>query len=184
MRRKKKTSGVATYDEVWKGMRNDLRKAPRGIVELIFSLDTYLFLACFVGVPTIYYVGTALLFSYLPARLYGVAKQSWVWDTLLGLLLATIAMLYLWGKFVRPRRVRADRLKRLKVLRARLDTIRGKVGQLLARNGKNHPETGYAYQALGKTLEALGEGEQARQAYQQGREILRETLGAAHPDAN
>jgi hypothetical protein len=125
VRRRKENPGVATYGEVWKGLKSDLRKAPRGLFELIFSLDTYLLLGCFVAVPTIYYVGTALLFSYLPGRLYGAVKQSWVWDSLLGLLLGTIAVLYLWGKYVRPRRKRAEKFKRLKAIRAELARIRG-----------------------------------------------------------
>jgi len=187
VRRKKENPGVATYDEVWSGLKSDLRKAPRGIMELIFSLDTYLLLACLVGVSTIYYVGTALLFSYLPGRLYGAAKQSWVWDTLLGLLLATIAGLVIRGK-VKHRQETKKKARREAKLKEELGMekcrLQAQVLAKLAEKGRLHPETGYAYQALGKTLEALGESEQARQAYQQGRDIFRETLGAAHPEAN
>jgi len=141
VRRRKENPDVVTYGEVWKGLKSDLRKAPRGFFELIFSLDTYLLLACFVAVPTIYYVGTALLFSYLPGRLYGAVKQSWVWDSLLGLLLGVIAGLYLWGKFVQPRREQAERLRRYKRLRAELGPIQERVAEVIMRRGKEgHPE--------------------------------------------
>jgi hypothetical protein len=50
--------------------------------------------------------------------------------------------------------------------------------------GRNHPETGYAYRELGKNLEALGQREQARQVHLQEREIFRETMGVASPEAS
>jgi hypothetical protein len=54
---------------------------------------------------------------------------------------------------------------------------------VIEEKGRNHPETGYAYRELGKNLEALGQREQARQVHLQEREIFRETLGAASPEA-
>jgi len=182
VRRRKENPDVVTYGEVWKGLKSDLRKAPRGFFELIFSLDTYLLLACFVAVPTIYYVGTALLFSYLPGRLYGAVKQSWVWDSLLGLLLGVIAGLYLWGKFVQPRREQAERLRRYKRLRAELGPIQERVAEVIMRRGKNHPETGYAYRELGRKYRELGQLKQARRVHREESGIFRETLGEGHPE--
>ena len=54
----------------------------------------------------------------------------------------------------------------------------------MEEKGRNHPETGYAYRELGKNMEALGQREQARQVHLQEREIFRETLGAASPEAS
>ena len=54
----------------------------------------------------------------------------------------------------------------------------------IEEKGRNHPETGYAYRELGKNLEALGQREQARQVHLQEREIFRETMGAASPEAS
>ena len=182
MRRRKKNPDVATYGEVWKGLKSDLRKAPRGLFEIIFSLDTYLLLACFVAVPTIYYVGTALLFSYLPGRLYGAVKQSWVWDSLLGLLLTTMAGLYMWGKYVQPRRKQAERLRRLQRLRGELGKILERVAEVVAEKGKKHPETGYVYRELGTKYRELGQLRQARRVHREESEIFRETLGEGHPE--
>ena len=72
-----------------------------------------------------------------------------------------------------------------------MDALRQRTGELQANlirvieeKGRNHPETGYAYRELGKNLEALGQREQARQVHLQEREIFRETLGAASPEAS
>jgi hypothetical protein len=71
-----------------------------------------------------------------------------------------------------------------------LDAVRQRTGELQANlirvieeKGRNHPETGYAYRELGKNMEALGQRDQARQVHLQEREIFRETLGAASPEA-
>lgn len=184
MRRRKASPPVATPEEVWAGIKSGLWGAPRALVENLFSLDTYFFIAAMLAVSAIYIVGTALLFSYLPARLFGATEGSWGWDLLLGLLLGTMGWLYLQGKYVQPRQERAERRRRLRVLRAELGPRRERVREMVVRRGQNHPETGYAYRELGKNLEALGQREQARQVHLQEREIFRETLGVASPEAN
>jgi hypothetical protein len=69
-------------------------------------------------------------------------------------------------------------------LRRRTGELQANVLRVIEEKGKNHPETGYAYRELGKNMEALGQREQARQVHLQEREIFRETLGAASPEAS
>ena len=174
---------VATLGEVGRG----LMEVPKVVGQMLImpsfwfcSLLMTLVLALYVLVP-------GLLFNYLPMRLFGVIQGTPEFDAMLGILLATIAGLVIRGK-VKRRQETKKKARREAKLKEELGIekcrLQAQVLAKLAEKGRLHPETGYAYQALGKTLEALGEGEQARQAYQQGREILRETLGAAHPEAN
>ena len=78
-----------------------------------------------------------------------------------------------------------------KCLADKVDALRQRTGELQANlirvieeKGRNHPETGYAYRELGKNMKALGQREQARQVHLQEREIFRETLGEASPEAS
>ena len=102
MNPKKTDTQVASLEEVWHGMQHDMRNAPRGLFKLIFSLDTYLILTVFVGIPTIYYGGTALLFNYLPARLFRAKEGSVVGDLALALMLFFVLGIYFWSKLRMP----------------------------------------------------------------------------------
>ena len=174
---------AATLGEVGRGLMN----LPRDVGQMLImpgfwlcGLMMTLAMALCVLVP-------GLLFNYLPMRLFGVIQGTPEFDAMLGILLATIAGLVICGKVKRRQEAKKKARRETKFkeeLGMEKRRLQAQVLAKLAEKGRLHPETGYAYQALGKALEALGEGEQARQAYQQGREILRETLGAAHPEAN
>jgi len=179
VRRGKADSQAATLEEVWEGMKS----LPRDILVIALMPSTWLCFLLMTIFLSLYVLVPALLLDYLPARLFGYTKGTGRLDSALGLLLATMAGLYLWGKFVQPRRERGGRLKRLRVLRAELGTIRDRVGEVLARNGKNHPETGSAYRELGKKYRELGQLRQARRVHREESEIFRETLGDGHPEA-
>jgi hypothetical protein len=69
-------------------------------------------------------------------------------------------------------------------LRQRTVELQANLLRVIEEKGRNHPETGYAYRELGKNMEALGQREQARQVHLKEREIFRETLGAASPEAS
>jgi hypothetical protein len=125
----------------------------------------------------------ALLLSYLPSRLFGATKGTVGLDLSLGILLSVIGGLIIRGK--------VNRAREKKRLADKVDGLRERTGELqfnlirvIEEKGRNHPETGYAYRELGKNLEALGQREQARQVHLQEREIFRETLGAASPEAS
>ena len=159
-----------------------MKRLPRDILVIALMPSTWLcfllmtvFLALYVLVP-------ALLLDYLPARLFGYTKGTGRLDGALGLLLATIAGLYLWGKYVRPRRERAERLRRYQRLRAELGPIRERVTEVVARKGRNHPETGYVYRELGTKYRELGQLRQARRVHREESGIFRETLGEGHPE--
>jgi hypothetical protein len=124
----------------------------------------------------------ALLLSYLPSRLFGVTKGTFGLDLSLGILLSVIGGLIIWGKVNRAREKKrlADKVGGL---RQRTGELQANLIRVIEEKGRNHPETGYAYRELGKNLEALGQREQARQVHLQEREIFRETLGAASPEA-
>jgi hypothetical protein len=125
----------------------------------------------------------ALLLSYLPSRLFGATKGTFGLDLSLGILLSVIGGLIIWGKV---NRVRENRRSAVKVdgLRQRTVELQANLLRVIEEKGRNHPETGYAYRELGKNMEALGQREQARQVHLKEREIFRETLGAASPEAS
>jgi hypothetical protein len=169
--------------EAVQNMKEDVLSLPKTVLELLLSPATYLVLVLIVGIPLIFYTSFALLFDYLPARAFGYTKGTQQLDIGLWTVLSIIGGLVIWGK--------VNRAREKKRLADKVDGLRQRTGELQANllrvieeKGRNHPETGYAYRELGKNMEALGQREQARKAYQQGREIFRETLGAASPEAS
>jgi hypothetical protein len=124
----------------------------------------------------------ALLLSYLPSRLFGYTKGTQQLDIGLWIVLSVIGGLIIWGKVNRAREKRrlADKVYGLN---KRTGKLQANLIRVIEEKGRNHPETGYAYRELGKNLEALGQREQAWQAHLQERDIFRETLGAASPEA-
>jgi hypothetical protein len=179
MRRKAMSSEVATPGEVWENMK----RVPLGIFQLMIFPATWLCFALIILLGALYVMVPALLLSYLPSRLFGATKGTFGLDLCLGILLSVIGGLIIWGK--------VNRAREKKRLAAKVDGLRQRTGELqtnlirvIEEKGRNHPETGYAYRELGKNLEALGQREQARAVHLQEREIFRETLGAASPEAS
>jgi hypothetical protein len=170
---------AATMGEVGRG----LMELPKVVGQMLIMPGFWLCGLMMTVAMALYVLVPGLLFSYLPMRLFGVMEGTPGFDALLGILLATIAGLVIWGKVNRRQEVKREARRKDKLWQE-TNRLQAEVLAKLADKGRLHPETGYAYQALGKNLEALGERERARQAYQQGREIFRETLGAAHPEAN
>jgi tetratricopeptide (TPR) repeat protein len=158
-------------------------RIPKGVVEMLLCPSTYLVFALFVAIPLVYYTSFALLFDYLPARAFGYTKGTQQLDIGLWIVLSIIGGLFIWGKVnrVREKKRLADKVDGL---RQRAVELQANLIRVIEEKGRNHPETGYAYRELGKNMEALGQREEARQAYQKSREILEQTLGATHPDAN
>ena len=179
MRRKSASPEVATPAEVWENMK----RVPLGIFQLMIFPATWLCFALIILLGALYVMVPALLLSYLPSRLFGATKGTFGLDLCLGILLSIIGGLIIWGKV---NRVRENRRSAVKVdgLRQRTVELQANLLRVIEEKGRNHPETGYAYRELGKNLEALGQREQARQVHQKEREIFRETLGAASPEAN
>jgi hypothetical protein len=164
-------------------MKEDVLSLPKLLLGWILCPATYLVFALFVAIPLVYYTSFALLFDYLPARAFGYTKGTQQLDTGLWILLLIIGGLFIWGK--------VNRAREKKRLAEKVDGLRQRTGELQANllrvmeeRGRNHPETGYAYRELGKNMEALGQREEARQVHLQEREIFRETLGAASPEAS
>jgi len=179
MRRKPASPEVATPGEVWENMK----RVPLGIFQVITFPATWLCFALIILLGALYVMVPALLLSYLPSRLFGATKGTFGLDLSLGILLSVIGGLIIRGK--------VNRAREKKRLADKVDGLRQRTGELQANllrvieeKGRNHPETGYAYRELGKNLEALGQREQARQVHLQEREIFRETLGAASPEAS
>ena len=179
MRRKPANPEVATPAEVWENMK----RVPLGIFQVITFPATWLCFALIILLGALYVMVPALLLSYLPSRLFGATKGTFGLDLSLGILLSVIGGLIIWGK--------VNRAREKKRLADKVDALRQRNGELQANlisviedKGRNHPETGYAYRELGKNLEALGQREKARQLHLQEREIFRETLGAASPEAS
>ncbi len=169
---------VATPAEVWENMK----RLPLGIFQLMIFPATWLCFALIILLGALYVMVPALLLSYLPSRLFGVTKGTFGLDLSLGILLSVIGGLIIWGKVnrVREKKLLADKVDGL---RQRTVELQANLIRVIEEKGKNHPETGYAYRELGKNMEALGQREQARQVHLQEREIFRETLGAASPEA-
>jgi hypothetical protein len=170
---------VATPAEVWENMK----RVPLGIFQVITFPATWLCFALIILLGALYVMVPALLLSYLPSRLFGATKGTFGLDLSLGILLSVIGGLIIWGKVnrVREKRRLADKVD---ALRQRTGELQANLIRVMEEKGRNNPETGYAYRELGKNLEALGQREQARQVHLQEREIFRETLGAASPDAS
>ena len=179
MRRKSASPEVATPAEVWENMK----RVPLGIFQVITFPATWLCFALLILLGALYVMVPALLLSYLPSRLFGTTKGTFGLDLSLGILLSIIVGLIIWGK--------VNRAREKKLLDDKVDALSKRTVELQANlirvveeKGRNHPETGYAYRELGKNMEALGQREQARQVHLQEREIFRETLGEASPEAS
>ena len=152
-----------------------------GIFHVLIFPSTWLCFALIAVLGVLYVMVPALLFDYLPSRLFGYRKGTPELDMALGTLLSVIGGLFIWGKVNRAREKK--RLSdKVDVLRQRTGELQANLIRVIEEKGRNHPETGYAYRELGKNLEALGQREQARQVHLQEREIFRETLGAASPE--
>jgi hypothetical protein len=179
MRRKAMSPEVATPAEVWENMK----RVPLGIFQVITFPATWLCFALLILLGALYVMVPALLLSYLPSRLFGVTKGTFGLDLSLGILLSIIGGLIIWGKVKRAQEKKrlADKVD---ALRQRTGELQANLIRVIEEKGRNHPETGYAYRELGKNLEALGQREQARQVHLHEREIFRETLGAASPEAS
>jgi hypothetical protein len=179
MRRKPASPEVATSGEVWENMK----RVPLGIFQVMTFPATWLCFALLILLGALYVMVPALLLSYLPSRLFGATKGTFGLDLSLGILLSIIAGLIIWGKVnrVREKKRLADKVD---ALRQRTVELQANLLKVMEEKGRSHPETGYAYRELGKNLEALGQREQARQVHLQEREIFRETLGEASPEAS
>ena len=177
MRRKAMSPEVATPAEVWE----NIKRVPMGIFQVITFPATWLCFALIILLGALYVLVPALLFSYLPSRLFGATKGTFGLDLSLGILLSVIGGLIIWGKVNRAREKKrlADKVD---ALRQRTGELHANLIRVIEEKGRNHPETGYAYRELGKNMEALGQREQARLVHLQEREIFRETLGAASPE--
>ena len=152
-----------------------------GIFHVLIFPSTWLCFALILLLGALYVLVPALLFSYLPSRLFGATKGTFGLDFSLGILFSIIGGLFIWGKVnrVREKKRLADKVE---ALRQRNGELQANLIRVIEEKGRNHPETGYAYRELGKNLEALGLRDQARQVHMQEREIFRETLGAASPE--
>jgi len=179
MRRKAMSSEVATPAEVWENMK----RVPLGIFQLMIFPATWLCFALIILLGALYVMVPALLLSYLPSRLFGATKGTVGLDLSLGILLSVIGGLVIWGKVNRVRE-KKRLAEQVGALRKRTVELQANLLRVIEEKGRNHPETGYAYRELGKNLEALGQREQARQVHLQEREIFRETMGAASPEAS
>lgn len=169
--------------EAVQNKKEDVLRIPKGVLEMLLCPTTYLVLALFVGIPLVFYISFALLFDYLPARAFGYTKGTQQLDIGLLTVLSIIGGLIIWGKVnrVREKKRLADKVDALRQRNVELQT---NLIRVIEEKGRNHPDTGYAYRELGKNMEALGQREQARQVHLQEREIFRETLGAASPEAS
>jgi len=154
-----------------------------GIFHVLIFPSTWLCFALLAVLGVLYVMVPALLFDYLPSRLFGYRKGTPELDMALGTLLSVIGGLFIWGKVNRAREKKwlADKVE---ALRQRTGELQANLIRVIEEKGRNHSETGYAYRELGKNMEALGQREQARQVHLQEREIFRETLGAASPEAS
>jgi len=169
--------------EALQNMKEDVLRSPKAVFEILLCPASYLVCALLVGIPLVFYTSFALLFDYLPARVFGYTKGTPQLDIGLWIVLSVIGALIIWGKVnrVREKRRLADKVDGL---RQRTGELQANLLRVIEEKGRNHPETGYAYRELGKNLEALGQREKARQVHLQEREIFRETLGAASPEAS
>ena len=160
-----------------------MKRVPLGIFQVITFPATWLCFALIAVLGVLYVMVPALLFDYLPSRVFGYRKGTPELDMALGTLLSIIGGLFIWGKVNRAREKKwlADQVE---ALRQRTGELQANLLRVIEEKGRNHPETGYAYRELGKNMEALGQREKARQVHLQEREIFRETMGAASPEAN
>ena len=177
------TSKAIYSGEAVQNMNGDVLRVPSAVLEMLLCPATYLVLVLFVAIPLVYYTSFALLFDYLPARAFGYTKGTPQLDIGLWVVLSVIGGLIIWGKVNRAweKRRLADKMEGL---RQRTGELQANLLRVIEEKGRNHPDTGYAYRELGKNLEALGQREQAREVHLQEREIFRETLGAASPEAS
>jgi len=169
--------------EALQNMKEDVLRAPKAVLEILLCPASYLVCALLVGIPLVFYTSFALLFDYLPARAFGYTKGTPQLDIGLWTVLSVIGGLIIWGKVNRVREKRRLANK-MEGLRQQTVELQANLIRVIEEKGRNHPETGYAYRELGKNLEALGQREQARQVHLQEREIFRETLGVASPEAS
>ena len=159
----------------------NMKRVPLGIFQVITFPATWLCFALIAVLGVLYVMVPALLFDYLPSRVFGYRKGTPELDMALGTLLSIIGGLFIWGKVNRVRE-KKRLANKVEGLRQRTVELQANLLRVIEEKGRNHPETGYAYRELGKNMEALGQREQARQVHLQEREIFRETLGAASPE--
>jgi hypothetical protein len=160
-----------------------MKRVPLGIFQVMIFPATWLCFALLILLGSLYVMVPALLLSYLPSRLFGATKGTFGLDLCLGMLLSVIGGLVIWGKVNRVRE-KKRLAEQVGALRKRTVELQANLIRVIEEKGRNHPETGYAYRELGKNMEALGQREQARQVHLQEREIFRETLGEASPEAS
>jgi tetratricopeptide (TPR) repeat protein len=177
MRRKPASPEVATPAEVWENMM----RVPLGIFQVMTFPDTWLCFALLILLGALYVMVPALLLSYLPSRLFGATKGTFVLDLSLGILLSIIAGLIIWGKVNRAREKRRLTDK-VDALRQRNAELQANLAKVIEQKGRNHPETGYAYRELGENWKQLGGYQKAEKAHREELEIFRETLGAKSPE--
>ena len=163
------------------GAWGKMKRVVLGIFHVMIFPSTWLCFALIAVLGVLYVMVPALLFDYLPSRVFGYRKGTPELDMALATLLSFIGGLFIWGKVNRAREKKglADKVEGL---RQRTGELQANLLRVIEEKGRNHPETGYAYRELGKNMEALGQREQARQVHLQEREIFRETLGAASPE--
>ena len=163
------------------GAWGKIKRVFLGIFHVLIFPSTWLCFALIAVLGMLYVMVPALLFDYLPSRVFGYRKGTLELDMALGTLLSVIGGLFIWGKVnrVREKKRLADKVE---ALRQRNGELQANLIRVIEEKGRNHPQTGYAYRELGKNMEALGQREQARQVHLQEREIFRETLGAASPE--
>lgn len=167
--------------EAVQNMKEDVLCLPKTILELILSPATYLVLVLIVGIPLVYYTSFALLFDYLPARVFGYTKGTQQLDIGLLTVLTIIGGLVIWAKVNRAREKKrlADKVD---ALRQRNRELQANLARVIDNKGRNHPETGHVYRELGENWKQLGEYQEAEKAHRAELEIFRETLGAKSPD--
>ena len=160
-----------------------MKRVVLGIFQVLIFPSTWLCFALIAVLGVLYVMVPALLFDYLPSRVFGYRKGTPELDMALGTLLSVIGGLFIWGKVNRAREKKrlADKVE---ALRQRNGELQANLLRVMEEKGRTHPETGYAYRELGKNMEALWQREQARQVHLQEREIFRETLGAASPETH
>ncbi len=168
---------AATMGEVGRG----LMELPKVVGQMLIMPGFWLCGLMMTVAMALYVLVPGLLFSYLPMRLFGVMEGTPGFDALLGILLATIAGLVIWGKVNRSREKKrlADKVD---ALRQRNGELQTNLARVIEQKGRNHPETAYTYRELGENWKQLGDYQEAVKAHRAELEISRETLGAKSPE--
>ena len=174
-------SKAITPDEVLQNMKGDVLSLPKVLLELFLCPATYLVLALFVGIPLVYYTSFALLFDYLPARVFGYTKGTPQLDIGLWIVLSVIGGLIFWGKVnrVREKKRLADKVDGL---RQKNVELQANLRSVIEEKGRNHPKTAGVFREQGENWKQLGNYQEAEEAHRAELEILRDTLGAKSPE--